>query len=187
MVKKSTLNKRSAKRKLKREAHTMTQQIKPTQSQKSTDPYQDSSRKESTHCHVHIEPGAKIDFVDDLRHKYETSQTDEKTYKDKQLFWTKIAAGLLLLTAGFTYWQGHSSQQSADAAARAADAAKGANDLAQLSNRAWLGPGRPFVNYSRLPKKGEKLPLVGDRFNVTVPFANTGKTPALLLGFTPRE
>ena len=64
-----------------------------------------SGEKESTKRHVYIEPGAKIDFVEDLR-KQQKAQQDENTVQQrKQLFWTKVAAALILLYTIFSGWQ----------------------------------------------------------------------------------
>lgn len=76
---------------------------------------QSGGEKESTNRHVYIEPGAKIDFVQDLREEYETAQSDDKTHKNRQLFWTKVAAGLLFATAGLTLWQAYSSHRTLNA------------------------------------------------------------------------
>jgi hypothetical protein len=72
---------------------------------KTTRPKNDGGEEESTKRHVYVEPGVQIDFVKDLRAKYDATQRDDKTDKAKQLFWTRIAAGLLLLAAGFAGWQ----------------------------------------------------------------------------------
>ena len=69
-------------------------------------PKQDGGEEKSTNRHVYVEPGVQIDFVQDLKKKYDAAQSDNKTHTDKQLFWTKVAAGLLLLTAFFAGWQG---------------------------------------------------------------------------------
>ena len=76
-------------------------------------PKQDSTQKESTNRHVYIEPGAQIDFVKNLREKYDAAQRDDQTHKANQLFWTKVAAGLVLLAAGFSGWQGYLTRQLA--------------------------------------------------------------------------
>jgi hypothetical protein len=69
------------------------------------DPKQDCGGEKSNNRHVYIEPGAQIDFVQDLKQKYDSAQRDDNTNKAKQLFWTQIAATLLLITAFFAGWQ----------------------------------------------------------------------------------
>ena len=71
-----------------------------------TDPHKKSSEKETTNRHVYIEPGAQIDFVQDLKQKYESSQGNASTHNKKQLFWTQVGAGLIFIYALITFWQG---------------------------------------------------------------------------------
>lgn len=68
-------------------------------------PNDEVRQKENTNRHVYIEAGAKIDFVQDLREQYKASHTASTAHNEKQLFWTKVASLLLLLTAGFSFWQ----------------------------------------------------------------------------------
>jgi hypothetical protein len=105
------------------------------QNNPAPDPNSNRSKKESTNRHVYVEPGAQIDFVEDLRKEYRANQDKSTTHSEKQLFWTKVAAFLLLLTAGLTGWQGRSSQKAADAAKSAAETAK--QTLIE-TNRSWM-------------------------------------------------
>jgi hypothetical protein len=75
-------------------------------------PKQNRSDNESTNRHVYIEPGARIDFVQDIKDKYDSAKRDETAQNKKQLFWTKIATVLLLLTAGFAGLQGYLTRDS---------------------------------------------------------------------------
>src|SRR5258708_4102432 len=68
--------------------------------------------KESTKRHVYVEPGVKIDFVQDLRDKYDSSQTEDATHSKKILFWTQVSAVLLFIYAGLTAWQGSLTRES---------------------------------------------------------------------------
>lgn len=70
--------------------------------------------------------------------KYDTAQSENKTHNDKQLFWTKVAAFLLLLAAGFAGWQGYSTKKAADAAN---SAARTARETLIASNRPWIAVG----------------------------------------------
>jgi hypothetical protein len=82
-------------------------------SKKSKRPQDDSTANpdekcrypESSNRHVYVEPGAQIDFVKDFREEYKTAQADQATQHDKQLFWTKIGAGLIFIYALITFWQ----------------------------------------------------------------------------------
>jgi hypothetical protein len=122
-------------------------------------PKNDGPKKETTSRHVYIEPGAKIDFVQDLKDKYESAQGDNKTNNNKQLLWTKIAAGLLLLTAGFSGWQGVLTRRSVNDA--------GAH---------FVQDERPYIWQAQI-KMNQAKPselLVAHIF-----FANYGKSPAI--------
>ena len=66
----------------------------------STEKKQGESEEESTKRHVYIEPGVKVDLVDDLKQQYKASQGESTTHSNKILFWTKISAALLLLCPG---------------------------------------------------------------------------------------
>jgi hypothetical protein len=125
------------------------------------DPHKKPSEKESTNRHVYIEPGAQIDFVQDLRKKYETAQTDNKTHNDRQLLWTKIAAGLLFITACFTGWQGCLTRQIITNSA----------EQFRQDQRAWLGTKGMILHV----KAGD--PIYGESGIV-----NAGKTPAFDVG-----
>jgi|HubBroStandDraft_6_1064221.scaffolds.fasta_scaffold06012_1 hypothetical protein len=94
--------------------------------------------KESTNRHVYIEPGVKIDLVEDLKNQQQTSDTNRAARENSQLLWSKITTVLLFLTALFAGWQAHSSRTSADAAA---SAAKTAHDTLELT----LAVNRPSV------------------------------------------
>jgi hypothetical protein len=60
----------------------------------------------STNRHVFVEPGVQIDLVPDLKKTYQSSQSDSTTHNKKQLLWTQISAGLILIYAALTFWQG---------------------------------------------------------------------------------
>lgn len=140
--------------------------------QSNPDPNQKGGKEKPSNCHVYIDPGIKIDFVDDLREQYKTSQNDQTIHQNTQLFWTKIAAGLLLVTAIFTGWQGCSTKIAADAAKSAADTAK---STLTASQGAYVTIGRKdgvvaeFVTSKDHPD--ENVPLI-------VYFQNTGHIPA---------
>jgi hypothetical protein len=133
-------------------------------------PKQEGGEKESTNRHVYIEPGAKIDFVQDLREKYDAAQGEDKTHKDDQLFWTKVASGLLLLAAVFSGLQWRSTKKAADAAKSAADTAR---DTLVLDQRPWIGPvGNMHIRFDKTTATGGKL-------MINLPVKNTGLSPAV--------
>src|SRR4051812_1385987 len=72
------------------------------------------SKKESTNRHVYIEPGAKIDIVDDLRKQHDTEREEDRSASKKQLFWTRLAAGLVLLYTLVTVAQAYLTRESND-------------------------------------------------------------------------
>jgi hypothetical protein len=90
-----------------------------------------SREEESTNRHVYIEPGVKIDLVDDLKEQQKAAQTDGATHQRKQLFWTKVAAALLLCTAGFSAWQAYLTHI----------AITESRENFQRDQRAWIGVG----------------------------------------------
>lgn len=140
--------------------------------QSNPDPNHKSGKEKPSNCHVYIDQGVKIDFVDDLREQYKTSHNYQKIQQNEQLFWTKIAAGLLLVTAIFAGWQGSSTKIAADAAKSAADTAK---STLIASQGAYVTVGRKdgvvaeFVTSKDHPD--ENVPLI-------VYFQNTGHIPA---------
>jgi hypothetical protein len=71
---------------------------------------QEPRENENPNRHVYIEPGVQVDFVQDLKNRYKNSQSDNTAHNKKQLFWTKIAAGLVLIYTAFAGWQGCSTQ-----------------------------------------------------------------------------
>src|SRR5260370_5199050 len=77
-----------------------------------------TGQEESTNRHVYIEPGAKIDFVQDLRDKYDAAEQDSASHSNKILFWTKISAALLFIYAALTFWQELMTRKSITDASR---------------------------------------------------------------------
>jgi hypothetical protein len=102
---------------------------KPTEEKPSAKQDNGHGEKESTKRHVYIEPGAKIDLVEDLKKEYESANTDTSTHNQKQLFWAKITTALIVITAGFTFWQGYLTRRIANTG----------EDGLHLQTRPWLG------------------------------------------------
>ncbi len=136
-----------------------------------------TSQKENTNRHVYIEPGAKIDFVQDLRDKYDAAQKDSTSHSKDVLFWTKVSAVLLFIYAGLTFWQGYSSQKAANAAKSAAQTAdqslKDSRQTFRLENRPYVVIAPPGIP-SFVKSKDGKVNL--DAVNVR--YTDIGKTPA---------
>lgn len=132
--------------------------------------------KESDDRHVHVEPGVEIDFVRDVKDRYEAVQKDGAASTKKQLYWTKIGAVLLLATAVFTFWQGYSARESVNASLESLKTARKQFELDQ----------RPLVTDSCCvfagPTGTPQVPTkIGQHFEVNVEFRNIGKTPAFNL------
>lgn len=65
--------------------------------QSDSKPDQSGSEEKSTNRHVYVEPGVQIDFVQDLKDQKDSERGEDKADKRRQLFWTKIGSGLVLL------------------------------------------------------------------------------------------
>ena len=126
-----------------------------------------AGQKENTNRHVYIEPGAKIDFVQDLRDKYDASQQDSTSHSQKILFWTKISAALLFIYAGLTFWQGYLTRESIN-----------------NSSKHFQIDQRPYVwklNY--LPPKNIHI-VANERMWINIHWVNYGKSPAVRTSVT---
>jgi|ERR1700733_3804934 len=137
----------------------MSHKSRRTQDNLSTETQQKASEKESNNRHVYVEPGVQIDLVKDLRKTYEASQAEGTNHNKKQLFWTKVSAGLLFVYAALNLWQGYSAKRTADSA---------------------LIDQRPYVVI--------KFPILTPKFIPSVPLltavdvVNIGRTPAIRMG-----
>ncbi len=131
------------------------------------DPKHDGPKKESTNRHVYIEPGAKIDFVDDLKHKYEAAQSDDNSPKINQLRWTKIAAVLLFLTVFVAGYQAYLTRDALHSVQRAFITFKGVQaERSVLNNPAYIFAGQ------LTPSKQLNV------WDVSLLLENSGTTPA---------
>jgi hypothetical protein len=61
------------------------------------------AEKIPTHREVVVEGSVKVDLPQDLRTDYKSSQTDEKGYKKKTLFWARVSAILLAFYCSVTF------------------------------------------------------------------------------------
>jgi hypothetical protein len=126
-------------------------------------PDHDGGEKDSTKRRVYVEPGVQIDFVKDLKEKYDAAQSDDKTDKAKQLLWTKIAAGLLLLAAGFAGWQ--------DCLTRAA---------ISDAREQFVKDQRPYVwSLEYTPTKDAPHIVANEKMWANISWVNYGKSPAI--------
>jgi hypothetical protein len=64
-----------------------------------------TAQKENANRHVYIEPPVQIDIVQDLKKQHETARAEDAASQRKQLFWTKIAAGLIFAYTLISAWQ----------------------------------------------------------------------------------
>lgn len=129
--------------------------------QPSTHPQQGGGNEKSTNRHVYIEPGAKIDFVQDLKEKYDSAQGDNKTHNDRQLFWTKIASGLLLITAGFSGWQGCTAHR-----------------LIKNTSTQFQKDQRPYVWYGGSFDPNGLHVVENEKLSLNIHWINYGRSPA---------
>src|ERR1700734_457518 len=156
----------------------MTEKHKSGKNQPHGNANHPASEKESTKRHVYVEPGVRIDLVEDFRQEYRANQKTNTTYNDRQLFWTIVSAILIFIYAGLTGWQGCSAKRAADAATVAARTAKG--QLVQMTTqseddqRAWIGV--TGMRITELDLAHPKLPFV-----TKISLSNSGKSPAINL------
>jgi hypothetical protein len=118
--------------------------------------------KESTKRHVYVEPGVKIDFVQDLRDKYDSSQTEDATHSKKILFWTQVSAVLLFIYAGLTAWQGCLTRESIN-----------------NNSRQFQIDQRPYVwALEYTPTKNVHI-VANEAMWINIAWVNHGKSPAV--------
>jgi len=136
-----------------------------TENENKTNPKHGGGKKKSTNCHVYIEPGVKIDLVDDLKQQQKTSEANNTAHQNKQIFWTKVAAGLLLLTAGFSGWQ-----------------VKIAHDTFNAANRPYVGTAGVLKSYVQIVDGKEQFTdsptPETTKMNINAEVKNFGPVPA---------
>jgi hypothetical protein len=156
---------------------------KPGQNNIHPRPKQPEGEEKSTNRHVYVEPGAKIDFVLDVKTKFDSAQRGSETHNNKQLFWTKVASGFLLVNAVIAGLQVYWTTGAIQAANRSAAAADTANVNFVESNRPWIGSmpaSKPdeFPQFARLTdQSGEFI-----RIKFIWIFKNSGKRPGRVTG-----
>jgi hypothetical protein len=128
------------------------------------------SEEKSTNRHVYVEPGVQIDFVKDLKQDYKAAQGDSTAQNKKQLFWTKVSAGLLLVYVGLTLWQARSAQKSLDTI----------REQFQREQRPYISITKFEIMDSVSGKRTEPQEFkIGRPLEVNIAFKNIGKTVAL--------
>lgn len=124
----------------------------------------EESDEKSSKRHVYVEPGVKIDLVDDLKTEQRAKDKEELAHSRKQLFWTRIGFALVLAStviafgiAIIYYYQLDVMQQGMVSVQRA---------FVQRT---------PYVNHSIVQRgpKGDTTVVVIDAY-----WENTGSTPA---------
>jgi hypothetical protein len=63
------------------------------------------AKKEFCHCQIDSKFAVQIDIVQDLRNEIKAANHESSTQNRKQLFWTKVAAGLIFLYTLASFWQ----------------------------------------------------------------------------------
>ena len=129
----------------------MSKHPKPGAYHPPTQPKQPGSEDKSTKRHVYIEPGVKIDLVDDLRKQQETAQGETNAHQKRQLLWTKITAFLVLVTAAIYFSQLLAMRETM-----------------RVGERAWI-----FINIAKPMQLENNRPMMA-----TMQLVNDGKTPA---------
>jgi hypothetical protein len=130
-------------------------------------PKQHGSQEKSTNRHVYIEPGAQIDFVQDLRQKHDAAQEQSATHNKKVLFWTITSAILLFIYAGITGLQACLTRQSL----------RSTETFATLEMRPYLYLA-PEGNIPGLTTGTTQIPNRGIGFFAMIHTKNFGKSPA---------
>jgi hypothetical protein len=109
-------------------------------------------------------------LVKSFREEYRANQSNNTAHNKRQLFWTKISAGLLLGYVGLTFWQACSAQQS----------------LNTIKNQFQLET-RPYISITGFQwldtgtgntADAVKSPIIGKPLAITVGFVNVGKSVA---------
>jgi hypothetical protein len=124
------------------------------------DPDEYGREEKSTKRHVYVEPGVQIDLVQDLKEQHEAEQSKADAHNKKQLFWTKVAAFLVLVYAGITGWQACLTREAINNNAK----------QFQINQRpyVWTTNMRPKISI-----------VAGQRMWANIAMADYGKSPAL--------
>jgi hypothetical protein len=96
---------------------------------------QDKHGKEQYKRHVdgHIGIGGQLEVhppADAIKEE-KSEQEDQRSYREKNFIVSIITLFSVIIYAGLTYWQGHTTKKAADAAASAAQTAKDTLDTHQ--------------------------------------------------------
>lgn len=137
---------------------------KPEHSQNSpaANPDKHGGGKESSKCHVFVEPGIQIDFVKDLREQQKANQDENTSHSKKILWWTKVSAALIFVYAGLTAWQGYLTRQAI-----------------HQTGKQFQIEQRPYVWTSENAGPNDIRIVKGEKLSVNVSWANYGRSPAL--------
>jgi hypothetical protein len=79
---------------------------------------QSESEEEKYNCQVDVKSPLQIDIVQRLREEVKTANNQSSTQSEKQIFWTKVAAGLVLLYTLVSAFQLKVARDTFDAANR---------------------------------------------------------------------
>lgn len=131
--------------------------------QKPTSHKDGEGQKESSYCHIHIEPEIQIDIVDNLKRQHETERREDKATSQKQIFWTKVAAALIFAYTFLSYCQ-----------------VKIAKDTFNAANRPYIGIDRIDMISSKRGDDGKFYPV-----NQNNPSANAFEFRIFIKNFGP--
>lgn len=139
---------------------------------RSGDPQAKCGRKEQCNCQVHIESPLTIDVTKAILKQHAEERAEDQRHSKKQLFWTQVAAGLVLaytLLTGLQTWQTRSI-------------VKTAQDTYDATDRPYVGVAGTEIMFV-----GEKNKILGEgnihldevrSFEYSVNIKNYGVVPA---------
>jgi hypothetical protein len=155
----------------------MSQRSKRPQNNQSPTDNKDTSSDKPNKRHVYVEPGVKIDLVQDLKEKYNAAQENSGEHNRKQLFWTKASTVILLGYSIITLLMYKANRDAADAAQTAAGAASRQLKDSEIVQSARLS----FEDFTATIISGTAF--IAD---VAISVRNNGPTTASDLNFSPQ-
>lgn len=128
-------------------------------------------KENNANCYVHISPGAKLDFVDDLRNKHDSERKEDAIFQQQQLGyqkslrrWTIATTLIVMVYAGLT-----------------ALLAKSASDANSINRDALYSLQRAFVTFKKMDGIRQVRPGKGGAEHYWTfygEYENSGSTPA---------
>jgi hypothetical protein len=125
------------------------------------------SNKESANCHIVIDSGVKLDFVDSFKEQHKTERSEDQATSKKQLRWTKATAILVAIYTLVMIWQACLTRQSL----------KSTENFATLDQRPYLYMS-PEGNIPAFTIGTPPTPNLEFGFTAMIHIKNFGKSPA---------